>query len=181
MVKKVDFDIDEIFSMKKLSNQKSENQTKDSSKKTLDSSLAKVSSSNGISSLVQKPSKSKKKNKKNSTSLVNKIANSSNLPEHIAKTKIKSQPQSQTTSSSTSNDSKIQKSKVQVIDATGKGSNPLNQHMDSQLKVKNPDLKNLKDDPFSDIRGSKPRLTDDNMRIFYYDDLKIGEGDGDLY
>ncbi|OMJ29615.1 hypothetical protein AYI69_g873 [Smittium culicis] len=164
--------------MKKQSNQKSENQSKDSSKKSLDSSLGKVNSSSGISSLVQKPSKSKKKSKKSSTSLVNKIANSSNLPEQVAKTKILSQPQSQTTSSSTSNPPKIQKSNIQVIDATGKGSNPLNQQIDSQLKIKNPDLKNLKDDPFSDIRGSKTRLTDDNMRIFYYDDLKIGEGDG---
>ncbi|KAJ1844642.1 hypothetical protein LPJ73_005103 [Coemansia sp. RSA 2703] len=35
------------------------------------------------------------------------------------------------------------------------------------------------DDSFADSRGKNSKYTDDGMRVFYMDDLHIGEGEGD--
>ncbi|KAJ1963717.1 hypothetical protein GGI12_001879 [Dipsacomyces acuminosporus] len=36
-----------------------------------------------------------------------------------------------------------------------------------------------KDDNFADSRGKQSKYTDDGLRVFYMDDLHIGEGEGD--
>ncbi|PIA13631.1 hypothetical protein COEREDRAFT_89385 [Coemansia reversa NRRL 1564] len=35
------------------------------------------------------------------------------------------------------------------------------------------------DDSFADSRGKKSKYTEDGLRVFYMDDLRIGEGEGD--
>ncbi|KAJ2506479.1 hypothetical protein GGI11_006655, partial [Coemansia sp. RSA 2049] len=36
-----------------------------------------------------------------------------------------------------------------------------------------------KDDDFADSRGKSSKYTEDGLRVFYMDDLRIGEGEGD--
>ncbi|KAJ2077977.1 hypothetical protein H4R24_004793 [Coemansia sp. RSA 988] len=36
-----------------------------------------------------------------------------------------------------------------------------------------------KDDSFADSRGKNSKYTEDGLRVFYMDDLRIGEGEGD--
>ncbi|KAJ2700214.1 hypothetical protein FB645_005080, partial [Coemansia sp. IMI 203386] len=61
-------------------------------------------------------------------------------------------------------------SSVKIVDATlaDKIANPQKQKLPPKA-----------DDNFGDSRGQKSKYTDDGMRVFYYDDLHIGEGEGD--
>ncbi|KAJ1720450.1 hypothetical protein LPJ53_004919 [Coemansia erecta] len=63
-------------------------------------------------------------------------------------------------------------SKIKVVDASqaDKLANP-------QKQQKAPPKAD--DDIFSDSRGKNSKYTDDGMRVFYLDDLHIGEGEGD--
>ncbi|KAJ1642469.1 hypothetical protein J3B02_001223 [Coemansia erecta] len=62
-------------------------------------------------------------------------------------------------------------SSVKIIDAS---------HTD---KIANPQKQKLPppaaDDNFGDSRGQKSKYTEDGLRVFYMDDLRIGEGEGD--
>ncbi|KAJ2160588.1 hypothetical protein GGF46_002130 [Coemansia sp. RSA 552] len=57
---------------------------------------------------------------------------------------------------------------AKVVDATAAGK--------STAAQKQPPPK---DDAFADTRGKNTKYTDDGFRVFYYDDLRIGEGQGD--
>ncbi|KAJ2481664.1 hypothetical protein IWW56_001574 [Coemansia sp. RSA 2131] len=58
---------------------------------------------------------------------------------------------------------------VKVIDATAAG-----KAIQKQQQLKPP-----KDDDFADSRGKNTKYTDDGLRVFFLDDLRIGEGEGD--
>ncbi|KAJ2786585.1 hypothetical protein GGI15_001389 [Coemansia interrupta] len=62
-------------------------------------------------------------------------------------------------------------SKIKVVDAshTDKLTNPQKQKAPPKAD----------DDIFADSRGKNSKYTDDGMRVFYMDDLHIGEGEGD--
>ncbi|KAJ1938134.1 hypothetical protein EC988_007681 [Linderina pennispora] len=62
---------------------------------------------------------------------------------------------------------KDKKKAVQVVDAT------------ATAKPIVPHQKKPADDLFGDSRGANSKYTDDGMRVFYMDDLRIGEGEGD--
>ncbi|OLY79311.1 hypothetical protein AYI68_g6623 [Smittium mucronatum] len=189
MVKKLDLDIDQIFSLKKSQKNaepqskisKTERPEKDGKQKDilqLDS-INKINKVAGNVSSIQKSNKNKKKNKKkNSAATKTSIEGSENDPLRDEESKIDKISGDNTLISSEDSKKEKKERKVMVVDATGRGSNPLNKEIDSQLKIKNPALSQDKDDPFADIRGSNPRINEDNMRVFYYDDLRIGEGEG---
>ncbi|KAI9503084.1 hypothetical protein BX070DRAFT_224701 [Coemansia spiralis] len=59
------------------------------------------------------------------------------------------------------------KSSVKVVDAT---------KTDSIGKQKQPPPK---DDDFADSKGKNSKYTEDGLRVFYMEDLKIGEGEGE--
>ncbi|KAJ2235294.1 hypothetical protein IWW45_002708 [Coemansia sp. RSA 485] len=80
------------------------------------------------------------------------------------------QPQPPTTASATAAPVTKPSSSVKIVDATlaDKIANPQKQKLPPKT-----------DDNFGDSRGQKSKYTDDGMRVFYYDDLHIGEGEGD--
>ncbi|KAJ2002068.1 hypothetical protein GGI04_003487 [Coemansia thaxteri] len=57
---------------------------------------------------------------------------------------------------------------VTVVDATAAASSVQQQKM---VKPKN--------DDFADSRGKSSKYTEDGLRVYYMDDLRIGEGEGD--
>ncbi|PVU93091.1 hypothetical protein BB559_003443 [Furculomyces boomerangus] len=66
------------------------------------------------------------------------------------------------------------KSLSSVVDASGSGNNPLEKSMPKQKQLTVNDC----EDGFADSRGTHHKMVDD-MKVFYNDDLRIGEGDGD--
>ncbi|KAJ2804635.1 hypothetical protein H4R21_001565 [Coemansia helicoidea] len=60
---------------------------------------------------------------------------------------------------------------VKVVDASAAG-----KPKDQPKQKQNPPADN---DGFADSRGKQSKYTDDGMRVFYMEDLRIGEGNGD--
>ncbi|KAJ2575421.1 hypothetical protein EV177_010999, partial [Coemansia sp. RSA 1804] len=78
-------------------------------------------------------------------------------------------------------------SSVKVVDATNAGKSttafPLNSSNKCGSSNNNNGRKQQhlppKDDDFADSRGKSSKYTEDGLRVFYMDDLRIGEGEGD--
>ncbi|KAJ1845966.1 hypothetical protein LPJ73_004678 [Coemansia sp. RSA 2703] len=60
--------------------------------------------------------------------------------------------------------------KITVVDAS---------HADKLANPQKQKAPPTDDDSFADSRGKNSKYTDDGMRVFYMDDLHIGEGEGD--
>ncbi|KAJ1795896.1 hypothetical protein LPJ59_004082 [Coemansia sp. RSA 2399] len=68
----------------------------------------------------------------------------------------------------------IPSSSVKVVDATNAG-------ITTSAGSSNPNKtrKQPEDDDFADSRGKNSKYTENGMRVYYMDDLRIGEGEGD--
>ncbi|KAJ2514726.1 hypothetical protein GGI11_000848 [Coemansia sp. RSA 2049] len=76
-------------------------------------------------------------------------------------------------------------SSVKVVDATnaGKSTTAFPHNSSNKGSSNNNGRKQQhlppKDDGFADSRGKSSKYTEDGLRVFYMDDLRIGEGEGD--
>ncbi|KAJ1662841.1 hypothetical protein IW140_005548 [Coemansia sp. RSA 1813] len=108
---------------------------------------------------------------KKKLSEIDDIFNSTPKHNKLPKNHIDRQKEMGTTLSTESKKS----SSVKIVDATNAGKSTANNSSNSSNK------KNLppKDDDFADSRGKNSKYTEDGMRVYYMDDLRIGEGEGD--
>ncbi|KAJ1674410.1 hypothetical protein EV182_003326 [Spiromyces aspiralis] len=67
---------------------------------------------------------------------------------------------------------------IKIVDASGTGANPLLPLATRQSKRPIGTGSDDSDDGFADSRGKRSKYTDEGYKIYYADDLRIGEGEG---